>query len=372
MVALVNNSYKTTAPRDFSQYSILSEGRYALSSVLIQSSSNPDVIVNAFSDWQLGHTWRDGNCISIRRSTDRGRTWGAKTVIYNPASLGVVDCGGGIDHETGRMYVYTDVHDGSGTTLGSTHYLMLLYSDDDGLNWIAEDQSALIPSTESLRCYGTLIKNDGVLMFPFYTIDAEGDLNPNARYVARKTSGGEWTSVLVESTTTIYRNESDLIALSPTVPLMVTRDESTLEFTQYMSFDNGINWTNQGALSFGESWSQAAPPRLAMFQENGVDIVVCYITDRPNRKIMAVYGLKDDIINNGISGWNLSTKTTLYTPGNPSLYHYGGVCHYENDFRAIGAYSFDNTGWTSTSTNKLHVFDLPVTHKATVLTALGI
>lgn len=372
------NGYNLTRTQDgiptdyvFNPINILSEGRYPFSSKIIQSTSNPNVLVNVFADWELGHTWRDGNTIAMQKSTDRGLTWGSKQTIYNPASLGVVDMGGGID-ASGRMYFFTDVHDGSGTTIGSNHSLILGYSDDDGETWNTTDLSSLIPATDSLRALGQLREANGVIMFPFYSFDAEGDVNPNTRHVARKVGAGAWTRVDVETTTTTFRNESALIHLTSNNWLMVTRDEATLEWTQYFSDDNGATWSNQGDLTFGETLTGAAPVSLNSFIMGGQKVIACYFSDRPNRRSWVCYGLASSIVSSGISGWNLSTKTLLRIPNGSNLYHYGGVVHPYDDFRAIGAYAFDTLGWGDSSTTQMHRFTLPTWHYNTVKAALGL
>jgi hypothetical protein len=199
------------------------------------------------------------------------------------------------------------------------------------------------------------------------------DASSSARYLLYSDDGGTtWSYKTIEAAGATYRNETDLLALSSTVLLAVTRDESTLEWYQSMSTDNGDTWTNQGALTFGESLTGAGPVRLHKFQISSTDVVVCYYPDRVNRVFKAAYTKSSTLISSGLSAWSAANRVALHQ-GTGKHLHYGDVCHVDGDFKAIGQYVIDPFPVSGSGTeNVMYTFDIPSFHYPFIKSLLGL
>src|SRR5690606_31146252 len=94
-----------------------------------QNPLNRDVIVQVFMDGDK-HALSIGKKLCMRKSTDRGRTFGSQSDIYAPVTTGVQGACSGYD-STGRLHVFLDTH------IPSPHeaFSFYLYSDDDGATW---------------------------------------------------------------------------------------------------------------------------------------------------------------------------------------------------------------------------------------------
>jgi hypothetical protein len=354
---------------------VLDENRYYLTNHLCQKPSNANVIVSLFSDG-LNHVPSDGKVISRRISTDKGVTWSAKSQSYDP---GGTDSPGdlGAGYGSGdRLHAIIDLlHTAAGPSW-TTFAMVYIYSDDDGATWSSPvDITSSIPSDglAAWRVYSTIIENDGVLMCAYYKTTSDLSSANSARYILRSTdNGANWTSILIQTGAT-HRNETEIVALSSTVVLAVTRDESTLEYYQSISTDNGLTWTNQGDLSFGETFARATPVRLKKFQIAGTNIIACYYSDRDRDIFKVIYGKASDLIASGLTGWNIGTKFTLHQGSNNEHLHYGDACHFDNNFQAIGMYaidSFPNVG--SGTENEMYTLLIPTFQYPFVKTALGL
>jgi hypothetical protein len=353
---------------DWDLYDTLDENRYYLTNHLCQKPSDPNTIVSIFADG-TDHLFDADQKISMRISTDKGRTWSAKSDAFLPPSGDEA-----LDHSAGygdddRLHLIVPVH-----TSGSVNSLWYSYSDDDGSTWsTAVDITSIftLGAETVFRTYGQIIENNSVLLCPFYKQTPTA--TASTRMVLRSTNNGTtWTPVQIEASAT-YRNETDIVALSSSFLLAVTRDESTLEWYQSVSTDNGLNWTNQGALTFGESLTGAAPVRLHTFLISGTLVVSCIINDRNNDLTKIIYALASDIVASGIAGWNSNTKVTIHQGSNDNHLHYGDLCYYDNDFKAIGMFVIDPFPGSGAGTeNALYTFDVPTFQYPFVKSGLGL
>jgi hypothetical protein len=351
--------------------------KYYLSSNICQNPLSPDIIIQVSSEWPNGHNWSDGNKFIYQRSTDRGNTWSAKADFFSPgASIGAIDGGGGYSSD-GRYHQFIDAHAGSGEGGSSQapHYLYHCYSDDNGTTVTSSDITSVIPSDglATWRAYGNLVEAGGYLFFPYYKVTNELNFTNSARYILKKPlSGGSWASILV-STGTDFIGEGSIISLGGNYLLYVSRNEVTKEFTSYISSDLGETWGAGGTLSLGETLSGAGPPRLASFEISGVLVIVIYYADRVNTRLKACYGKASVIIASGaVTGFDLTTKTTLHDNGTQEEFHYGQVLHHYNNFNALGSYAREAGAADYAVKNYLDIFRCPSSHYQTVKTALGL
>jgi hypothetical protein len=355
--------------------SSLDESRYYLSSYWMQSPLNSNNMINVFSD-TLGHVDVSFRTISYRRSTDRGKTIGAKQLLWDPSDAqqpGDLCAGYG---NNGRLHVIADTQEGIGP--GLPHKIQYFYSDNDGVNWTGPiDITYAVPSDGLLtwRVYCRLIDNAGRLMMVYYKMAEEGDFTSTARYLLYSDdNGANWASILIQTQGSgQFRNESAIEALSSTVLLVVSRDEGTNEFYQSMSTDNGATWSNQGALSLGETLTQAGPPRLVKFQIGGTNVIAIYYADRAGDILKGVYGTAANLIASGLTGWNLQTKYNIYQGSVNEHLHYGDVCHYNNDFHAQAIYARDAFPSSGAGTqNILCQYEVETVHYQYIKALLGL
>jgi hypothetical protein len=366
----------STTSAIFNRIDGVTNNLYYLSSSLSQNPLKPDVILQVSGEFPLGHVWSSTNKFVYQRSTDHGLTWSAKATFYSAGgSLGTVDGGGGYSSD-GRYHQFIDVHGGTaeGGVSTTPHSLIYCYSDDDGTTVTATDITSVIPSDglASYRFYGNLVEVGGYLFYNYYKLTDEGDFTNSARYILKKPlSGGSWTSILVE-TGSNYLNESTIAWVGGNYLIYVSRNDVTKEFTLYRSSDLGETWSNLGDLSFGEAFTTPGPPRLAPLYISGTLVIACYYPDRQNAILKVVYGTADNIRNNGVSGFDNTTKTTLVDNASQEQLHYGQVLHHYNNFNAIASYATEAGAANILVKGYLDIFWVRSSHYPTVKTALGL
>lgn len=355
--------------------STFDETRYYLTSFWLQKPSDPNILVNIFTD-TVDHVYNVDRKVSRRISTDMGRTISSKSDAFNPVGTSrPIDPGAGYGDDD-RLHIITDAQNGTGT--GLTHQLMYTYSDDDGATWSTPvDLASSLPSDGLLswRVYCGIIENDGRLMTVIYKLAEEGDITSSARYLFYSDdNGANWSTFLIQTQGSgQFRNESAIVALSSTVLLVVSRDEGTNEWYQSMSTDNGATWSNQGALTFGEALTQAGPVRLKKFQISGTDVIACYFPDRTGDMLKVCYGTAANLISSGLTGWNLSSKFVIYQGSSNLHLHYGDVCHYNNDFHSNAIYPRDPFPSSGAGTqNTLNQYEFETAHYPSIKSLLGL
>lgn len=349
--------------------------RYYLTTVLAKSPTTGNV-VQIFSE-SNNHYADDNRRVSMRKSTDLGISFGAKTTVLHPTgTLCTGDLGGGYSAD-GRLHLFVDVHTVSGTSFAAPHSITYMYSDDDGTSWTSIDLTSLLPADglNAFRMYGDLIDNGGFLMFPFYKLTDEGNSTESANYLWKVSNAadpsvlGNWSVKTMRAKGTTYMNETSMAVVGQTNLIAITRNEATLEWNAFDSSDNGETWTDRGPIDFGETFTTAAPVRLAQFIHNGVPITACYYSDRASAKrlLKVVYGKTASILSNVLTGFVTASKRIIV----PDLLHYGTVVHYNNDLNAIGSYAREGNPFPSEA-NRLVTFFVPTDHEATLESALGI
>lgn len=350
------------------------DNRYYLPVSLAQNPTSPDIIVALLKD-SISHVFDPDGMISIRRSTDRGKTWGAKSTAFirtnpeAPMSVGV-----GYSSDGATLHAIIDTH--TTDTGASVQKLYHLTSTDDGDNWTVNDISSVIPSDLLLgfRVDQSIIENAGVLMLGWYKTTDESSAAESANYLLRSTdNGANWSNITVRAKSATHRNEGSTVALSSTVLLHVIRDEVTVEWHQYISTDNGLNWASQGALTLGEALTRECPVYLRTFLLNGSLVVAVYYSDRDNDIFKVVYGLASGFSAGGVANWNVSSKFVIAQGNAQQHYHYGSVIHTHNDMNAIAMYPYDMfpSGGLGVE-NIVHTFNIQTSQYAFVKDLLGI
>jgi hypothetical protein len=315
------------------------------------------------------HLWSATKKVSGRLSEDEFVTIPALFDIYDPTdgTMGVAEVGGGYS-DNGRLHLFFYCRDNSDITL-ATNEIRYAYSDDDGAT-ISTPASLTLPSDSLFGGWttGRMIENDGVLLKNFYRINS-GAAN-SANYLLRSTDGGSnWSTITIRASGTPYYNEADIIAVSRTELIILLRDEDNGGHQQYYSNDNGLTWTPQGNIQWGETWTVPRPCGLRSFRINNKLIIAAYHyldATPPNNKAFVVYADALDLVS-GTSGWNLNTKLTIFRP-TINNGGYGNTVHFDNTLRAKGVHFEDES---LASTNTLY-YTAPTTHYDSLVTELGL
>lgn len=360
-----------TTVSTFSALDTVNDGLYRLSVSLCQSPIDANTIVSIYTNTTT-HTHAAGAKGVMRKSTDKGLTWSAESTIVDPSGdAAFADSGAGYGSD-GRLHLIYPTY--TSITPPSTELLWYMYSDDDGATWSTPLDITSILAADSLnamRVNCQIIENDGRLMTTIYKATDEGNTTNSAIYlIYSDDNGANWSYKTIKASSTTYINESSIVAISSTQLIVVSRNESTFEWTQYYSSNNGDTWASQGNLTFGESLPRACPARLRKFQISSTDIIACYYSDR-NRDIFKVAYAKASDLSSGVSAW--STKSVLYQGKDGEQLQYGDVCHYDNNMNAIGMWPQDPFPGSGTgTTNKLVTFHVPTVQYRLLKRHLGL
>lgn len=355
---------------------VFDENRYYLTNNLCQSPLNSNKIVSIFHD-TVTHLYDAASKISRRISTDKGLTWSAKSTVFDPSGADSARDQSAGYGDDGRLHMIT----GTCTSLSgggvSVEKLWYTYSDDDGATWsTASNITSILPadSLNGLRCYCTIIENSGRLMTAIYKTTDEGDATNSANYLIYSDDNGTtWGYKTIRASAATFIDESDIVVTTGNNLLIIARNDSTFEWTQFRSTDNGDTWTNDGDCSFGESFSQACPVRLKKLTIASTDIIACYYSDRARDVFRVIYAKASDIVSSGVSAWNQGTKIVLHQGSNAEHLHYGDVCHYNGGFEAIAMYAIDPYPPSGGGTdNEMYTIKLPTFHYPFVKTAFGL
>lgn len=349
------------------------DNRYYLPLVMCQNPTNTNVIVVLMGD-STSHVYDAGGKISKRRSTDKGKTFGTKSDVYDPSGAAQAKAIGACYDSTGRLHGVVDVHTaGDGT---STNTMIYMYSDDDGDNWSTVDITASLASDllATFRIDARMIENNGVLMVSYYKFTAEGDVTESANYILRSTDGGaNWTTITVRAKGTTYRNEGCIVGASSTVLFDVIRDEVTHEWHQYTSTDNGLNWSAQAAVTFGEALGRESPVIISKFLINGSSVVALIYADRDADTLKIVYATAANLISSGATGWNLSTKYTLNQGDLSKHYHYGDHIYPDNNMNGVIMFPYDPYPISGAGTqNAIELWPIQTAHYSAIKSLLGL
>lgn len=366
----------TNVTRIFDQLTV-DDSKYYLGSVIGQNPVNTDVMISVYNVG-VDHVYDAtkklvGRASSGRMPTPVSATFGAQFDIFDPVGTEATqDLGGGYD-QNGRFHIFVDTQNSAsaGGQVGAYH----IYSDDLS-TWTRTNITSSLASDglAAWRMFGNMVHANGWWLKPYYKFTDQGDFTNSANYVLRSTDGISWTTATIRASGSTYRNEGTIVWLSGANFLYVVRDESTSEWHQYISADNGATWTSQGAVTWGETITSANPQMLKGFTLNGQRVIASYYTDRANDIAKVVYALPADLISSGVSGWNLDTKFVWYkTSVSPWHIHYGDIAHLNDSLEALAQYSYDRYPGSGTGViNALNYFTIPTWHITLIESELGI
>lgn len=351
-------------------------GRYYFVQGLILSSITSNKVIQIYHNGNQ-HLYDVDKRVSGRISSDGGRTWAAEVTIYDDDGAGVYavqDGEWGIE-TGGRIHGITDWHTAIGTA-GGTHKLLYHYTDDDFGNLTTIDITSIVPADTlvAFRAHGNIVEGgDGFLYGLLYKTTEENDGTQTAQYILRKPVGASttWTALTLKAPGASSINESSIQPLDSTTLLILSRNNTTGEWNQYIATSNGTSVTDQGAITFGETRTTGSPPLLTKFRIRGTDVIAAWILDKDSatKTVKVIYGTCANLLASGLTGWDLDTKFTAYS-GTPII-HYGRVLHKTNTLNAIGAWALEPNPPTLTE-NSLISVHMPATQYFVTKTELGL
>lgn len=360
---------------------VIDDSKYHLQNNLCQNPVNPDICLSVYNtvdqhSGSLNAKFVGRKHLNIRHELNALNPFGSEFTIADPAGNEYVRGCGVCYDPSGRLhFVYST---GTSLSAGGVLKLYYMYSDDDGTTFsAATDITSAVPSDglTLFQPYGNMIYNDGALLMPYYKQTDIGNITNSALYCLKSTDlGANWASKTVKASSGTYRNEMDIVALSSTDLYGLVRDEVTLEWHCYTSSDNGENWTDQGAVNFGETITSANPLRVKSFTHKGVKVIACYYTDRNNDVAKVIYATAAGLLSNPITGWDSDTKFIWWkTALAPWHYHYGDVLQVDDTGRGVGMYSYDTyPGSGGGTSNRIHYIEMPTWQLRATETELGI
>lgn len=350
--------------------------KYYLGTGMVQIPTALDTIVQIYTQGAT-HLVEATKKLCARRSTDRAATWAVLSDIADPTgNQEVQDCNV-VVASTGRISALWDEHT-AGAANFAPFFIKHGYSDNNGTSFTITDLTSLVPvdgNTGAVTA-GAGVANGGFIMHTVLTFVAYDPpvVTSSAIYLLKIAEGadpavlGNWTVITVKAyAVSTWLSEPGMISLGGNNLYMICRDETTKEFNVFTSSDNGVNWTDRGALTFSETLVLAGNARLARFLHNGVDVTVCYYPDRTNRLLKAIYAVTSDLAVNPITAWKTASKTTIF----PDLLQTGSFLHPYNDIRGLGCSAREPNPQTLTE-DKLITYWIPTNQEATIESALGI
>lgn len=353
-------------------------GRYYFVQGLLQSPTDPNKIIKIYHEGNA-HLHDNDKKVAQEISTDKGRTFAAATTTYDEDGAGTyaVQDGEWGYSDDGRLHGITDWHTSVGTP-GGSHKLLYHYSDNDGASYTTVDISSVIPSDglTGFRAHGNIIENNGYIYACLYKATDEGDATQSAQYILRKPTGSSitWTAFTVRAVGSDYRNEMAIAALDANTLMIISRDEATAEWRQYTGTSDGTSWTDNGALTVGETLTIAAPPMLSSFyvstaNNKNIKVIGLWTLNKTTAEVKVTYGVASALAASNVSGWDTDTKRVIVD--DTQMVHYGRVCHYNNTINAIGAFAREPSPFTGTE-NTLITFQCPATQYYDMRTELGL
>lgn len=334
--------------------------------------TTPGTVMKIFRK-SLAHIVDAGGALYYEKSTDWGKTWSAPAVFYDPdgaGNLAVGDSGGGYD-SNGRLWVFCDVRTTTGTNM-LPYTAKCIYTDDNAATspTVTDITANLtIPSGEDAFAFrGNVIEtSSGRIMAPYYTAVPATFATSSNQIIYTDDNGSTFASIQVRASGATYRNEGALIEVSDggtTRIINQVRDEVSNEFRTYSSTDDGDNWTDDGAQSFGESFTTASPGYWGKSMINGVSVVEFMYPDRGSGTNLKVVYQKESSLASAPLTFDLDTKVTMWgeTMG------YGSHFHPYNTLFGIGTFY----NGTATTENRLVTAYLGTSHLPIIISELGL
>jgi len=304
-------------------------------------------------------TSNDERSIKYSISTDGGKTWGDDIMLAeaNPGTSQYLEVGCG--YVSGRMFVvYRQLNE-----VDSRWDMLMTYSDDYGATFVTPYRIDYQTATGNsifeaiLDCIKPM--SDGSIGMAFHcSYKAGGVITDPSEYtdlylMVSRDKGLTWEYNHVDRTTPdglggvddYYSTEPCFQELGDGTVIFISRVDNLNTgtsaptcYNQYISLDYGVTWSAPEACTFEVfSASQQSPPSLNLLRYNGQPVLALYYYNRADYKVKVIYAKVADLIENGVSAWDVATKTTVVTLDTTTLENgYHNFIHPNGDLEGFG------------------------------------
>lgn len=289
----------------------------------------PDNNVELYYRQGESHAGSDG-VIVTRSSADGGATFTNADTLLFKRGVDIRNVSGGVT-ATGRIILFVldfNISTKKGIDQG------YVYSDNDGKTWSAY-QTIPTNNHSFYSPYGklTAIAN-GKIMQSWY---GNGDSTNYSTYVITSDDNGKtWSSpISVASSKTIQYCEASYAYLNNNVIIGLVRNGAGGVFHQVMSSDNGLTWSDKGAVTF-DTGLMVSPSLSTYIGANGQKYVVAYYANRESKNLYAVIGSSSGL-KSGVSGW-IPSSLTIIGSNNTADFGYPSVINPCETNNTLGVY----------------------------------
>lgn len=313
---------------------------YYLTALVCQDPTNPNTIVKFYRKGPGGHITDTNTFIYKQKSTDRGLTWSAETLWYDPGGvLGIGDLGGGYT-STGKLLIFTDVRTTNGVDMEPFSAILLSSTDDADTAPTVTDLTSIVPADglNLFTMHDQLVQTStGRLLFGFYKYESDFSQSANYKFFSDD-DGATWGIKTVRAPGSAFMNESATVVVSNGGTeriISYIRREDTKEWHGFSSTNDANSFSDEGAVTLGEAFTSAIPGRFSKFSLYGVGVVAYWYVDRgvspPEFKVIFV---KESTLVSSPTTFDEETKTILRY----RQLQYGTMIHPYGDLYSIGSY----------------------------------
>lgn len=309
------------------------EGRYYLGCKMAQDLVDDNKLFFCFTNGTTANA-EAAKRLSVIKSTDYGKTWGAIATVHDPAGNEFIQSGACGVTPANKYVIIHDSHTYTGSpTAGAPHKLYYMYSTDQGATWSTPlDITSAIPSDGlvAFRIEGQVICNAGRIMLALYKNTDEGVTTNSANYlIYSDDDGATWGNFTVRASGTDYCNESAMLHLGGNNLYHLIGNYTDDDWDCYTSSDNGSTWAFQGLMGF--TTSDTTPATLHKFKIDGVEIAAFYFYVHGSFKYKHAYAKVSELLANPLTAWPTNLNDFFI---NQFMMH-GDFCHFNDSIDAV-------------------------------------
>lgn len=323
------------------QYVLAGESGYVCEPLLIECQNGDILCMYRHGTAHLSV----GGKLKIRRSTNRGKSFGEPSIMYELTGRDCRNHSLGIDPDTGRLISFSRTADNANVTYDRMKHI----SDDDGATWTTSVFTGLSAYPTHVP-FGPMVKTSNGLCQLFYQANSIIAVFSNDGF---DTVSGTATVFQHTQTSAVFA-EPTIVAIDENRIVIVIRDNVDGGRYWFIKSSDGLatctgatqgRWTSTTGL-------QAAPANIAL---HGETVFFSFDTRSPNWSQFVTKVEKEAFFANPLTAWaigsvvpgTIRTYTSKIAGGNASGAEYGyvnqlslaeGVLHAHYDSKAGNGY----------------------------------
>jgi len=310
---------------------LIQENRYYLTAKIIQDVTDDNKMVTLFTNGTNANG-NAGKRLSIIKSTNYGKTWGAISTVYDPAGTEFVQCStAGVTPANKYVCIFNTNVNTSGTVIANPTKLYVTFSTDQGATWSAPvDITSSVPSDSlnNFSCESQVICNNGRILFVLNKQTDPGVSTNSANYcMYSDDDGATWATTTIRASHSDYVTEAACLHLGGDNIYVLIGSYQDNEWRCFTSSDNGDTWTYEGLMDF--TTSDTTPSTLHKFKINNTEVARFNYYVHGSFTYKSSYALVADLLTDPLTAWALKQVTM-----NQFIMH-GDFCHYNNGIETI-------------------------------------